>query len=155
MENIQKIIIRNLEQNDFDQIIKIAKSLPEWFTENGISKMEIDLRFQKGFVADYGSKIIGFLTFITLEGEGKIGWMGVLSNYHRMGIGSKLVDHLRTELKGAGVKSLQVYTLGDSVEYEPYARTRAFYRAVGFQDFRRIEQNDPECPEQLIMKMRL
>jgi GNAT superfamily N-acetyltransferase len=115
--------------------------------------MRIDLRYHKGYIAIIDSRIVGFLSFFTFEGVGKVGWMGVLPEFHRKGIGRKLVNQLISELKEAGVKSLQVYTLGDSVDYEPYVRTRAFYRAVGFKDFKKFEQDDPECPEQLILKM--
>jgi len=30
--------------------------------------------------------------------------------------------------------ALEVSTVADSVEYEPYARTRSFYHALGFSD---------------------
>jgi ribosomal protein S18 acetylase RimI-like enzyme len=155
METIQGITIRNYEPEDYEKVITIAKVLPEWFTENGIDKMKIDLRFQNGLVANLESDIIGFVSFFTLEGEGHVGWMGITPDYHRQGIGSKLIDHLKTRLKDGGVRSLNVLTLGDSVDYEPYARTRAFYRAVGFKDHRSYETDNPECPEQLVMKMDL
>jgi ribosomal protein S18 acetylase RimI-like enzyme len=155
MESIQGITIRNYETDDYEDVIEIAKALPEWFTKNGITKMKIDLRFQNGLVANIESEIIGFVSFFTVEGDGHIGWMGIIPQYHRQGIGSKLIDHLKTKLKDGGVKSLNVLTLGDSVDYEPYARTRAFYRAVGFEDHRRYKTDDPECPEQLVMKMDL
>ena len=155
MSNPDQITIRKYEKSDFNQLMDIAKSLPEWFTKNGISHVQIDLRFQKGFVAVYESKIIGFLSFITIEGEGQIGWMGILPEFQRQGIGNMLVSQLISELKEVGVKTLKVYTLGDSVEYEPYTKTRAFYRGMGFKDFKRFKQENPECPEQLIMIMDL
>ncbi len=155
MEKTDELTIRTYNPSDFDQLIKIAKALPEWFTENGINHMHIDLRFQQGFVALYDSEIVGFLSFFTVEGEGQIGWMGIFPKFHRQGIGRMLVNHLISELKNVGVKTLRVYTLGDSVEYEPYERTRAFYRGIGFKDFRRFKQDNIECPEQLIMIMDL
>jgi ribosomal protein S18 acetylase RimI-like enzyme len=155
LEKIEEISIRKYEPEDFKYIFEIANALPEWFTENGISHMQIDLKYQKGFVAVYEPKIIGFLSFITIEGEGQIGWMGVHPEFHRMGIGRMLVNKLITELKEVGVKTLRVYTLGDSVEYEPYERTRTFYKRVGFREFKKFKQDNPECPEQLIMIMDL
>jgi ribosomal protein S18 acetylase RimI-like enzyme len=155
MERIQEISIRKYESDDYDQLINIAKALPEWFTKNGIGKMEIDLRYQTGFVALSGSEIVGFLSFFTIEGEGQIGWLGVNPEFHRKGIGRTLLNKVISELKEAGIKTLQVYTLGDSVDYEPYTRTRAFYRSVGFKDFKCFETDDPECPEQLILKMNI
>lgn len=155
MANSDQITIRNYEPTDFENLIEIAQALPEWFTKNGISHMQIDLRFQNGFVAIYDSQIVGFISFITIEGEGQVGWMGLLPKFHRKGIGRMLVNQVISELKDVGVKILQVYTLGESVDYEPYARTRAFYRGIGFKDFRKFKQDNPECPEQLILKMEL
>lgn len=151
MDNTNKTTIRNYEKSDFQKIIDITKALHKWFTENGIRYMQIDLRYQQGFVALNDSGIVGFLTFFVTEGIGHIGWIGILPELHRQGIGRKLVEQLISELNQEGIHELRVNTLGDSVDCEPYERTRAFYRGIGFEDFQRIEQNDPECPEQLIM----
>ena len=144
-------MIRKYVTTDLEQLIEIAKTLPEWFTAGGIKHMSIDLRFQHGFVALNGSRIVGFLSFFVNESVAQIGWMGILSEFHRQGIGQKLVGKLISELKKAGIRKLRVNTLGDSVEYEPYARTRAFYRRIGFKDFQRIKQDNPEWPELLIL----
>jgi GNAT superfamily N-acetyltransferase len=151
MGNVNEINIRDYKPEDFKGIIEIAESLPEWFTKNGLENMKKDLGFQPGFVAEKDSDRIGFLSYFVSEGVGQIGWMGVLKELHRNGIGRKLVERTSSALKSAGISRLRVYTLGDSVEYEPYARTRAFYWAVGFEDHERIKQDNPECPEQLIM----
>lgn len=149
---MNEIIIRRYNvTGDFKHCIEIAKALPEWFTTGGVKHMSIDLRFQQGFVAVYDSRIIGFLSFFVNESVARIGWMGVLPEFHRQGIGRKLIERLISELKQAGVCELRVNTLGDSVEYEPYAETRAFYRRIGFKDFQRIKQDNPECPELLIL----
>lgn len=120
----------------------------------------IDLQFQKGYTAwQKNGGIIGFLSYYVNEGVAHIGCMGVRKEFHRNGVGRKLVQALTAELRPAegdrttGVEKVRVNTLGDSVEYEPYERTRAFYRGVGFSDLERIEQDDPECPEQLIMEL--
>ena len=151
MNKTNEIIIRKYETADFNHVIEITKALPEWFTKTGIEHMRVDLRFQQGFVAVSDSRIVGFLTFFVTEGVGHIGWIGILPEFHRQGIGRKLVGQLISELKMAGVNILRVNTLGDSVEYEPYERTRAFYWGMGFEDLQRIKQDDPECPEQLIL----
>jgi GNAT superfamily N-acetyltransferase len=151
MNKMDGIMIRKYVTTDFEQLIEIAKTLPEWFTAGGIKHMSIDLRFQHGFVALNDSRIVGFLSFFVNESVAQIGWIGVLSEFHHKGIGRKLVGRLISELKKVGIRELRVNTLGDSVEYEPYARTRAFYRKVGFKDFQRIKQDNPECPELLIL----
>ncbi|MFQ6089395.1 MAG: GNAT family N-acetyltransferase [Candidatus Methanofastidiosia archaeon] len=151
MDKIGEIVIRKYVNDDFEQLIEIAKALPEWFTTNGIKHMSIDLLYQHGFVAVLDFQIVGFLSFFVSEGIGQIGWIGILPEFHREGIGRKLIDGLISELRQKGVRELRVNTLGDSVEYEPYERTRAFYRGIGFKDFQRIKQDDPECPELLIL----
>lgn len=81
-------------------------------------------------------------------------WMGVLPTAHRKGIGRALISELIQDFKSQGITSIYVSTLGDTVEYPPYAETRAFYRAVGFSDFKRLQHPDnPECEEELILKM--
>jgi GNAT superfamily N-acetyltransferase len=151
MNKLDGIMIRKYATTDLEQLIEIAKTLPEWFTAGGIKQMSIDFRFQHGFVALNGSRIVGFLTFFVNESIAQIGWMGVLSEFHNQGIGKKLIDRLILKLKKVGIQELRVSTLGDSVEYEPYARTRTFYRRIGFKDLQRIKQNNPEWPELLIL----
>lgn len=151
MKENDEIIFRKYEVADLEQLIEIARALPEWFTATGIENMRMDLRFQQGFVAVKDSRIVGFLSFFVAEGVAWIGWMGILSDFHRKGIGRKMVEKLVSELKQAGVHELRVSTLGDSVKYEPYERTRAFYRGIGFTDFQHIKQDNPECPEKLIL----
>jgi hypothetical protein len=59
-------------------------------------------------------------------------------------------------MAGDGITEVFVDTLGDSVDYEPYARTRAFYRALGFTDHQRIMQPGNESmPERLVLVLRI
>src|SRR4030042_6328864 len=114
MNKMDGIMIRKYVTNDFEQLIEIAKTLPEWFTAGGIKHMSIDLRFQHGFVALNGSRIVGFLSFFVNESVAQIGWMGVLSEFHNQGIGKKLIGRLILKLKKVGIQELRVSTLGES-----------------------------------------
>jgi len=79
--------------------------------------------------------------------------MGILPILHRSGIGSQLLSELRNVLAKRDVSAVLVSTLGDSVDYEPYSRTRAFYRKNGFVDFQKIQHPDnPEQEEELILR---
>jgi hypothetical protein len=52
-----------------------------------------------------------------------------------------------------GVEYLQVKTLTDTVDYEPYARTRAFYVACGFRPLQVFSDLwDPENPALQLVK---
>ena len=143
--------IKEYNDSHLDAIRDIAQALPEWFTGKGVEKLSIDIGFQKGYVALIGSTMVGFVTFFVQEGIAHIGWMGVMKEHQRKGIWMGLLNGLEEMLKKEGIKELRVDTLGDSVEYEPYERTRAFYRKVGFTKFKSVMQDDPECPEKLTM----
>jgi GNAT superfamily N-acetyltransferase len=52
---------------------------------------------------------------------------------HRRGIGSALVRHGEDWLRSRGVEFVHVKTLGPSRPDPYYARTRAFYQAMGFR----------------------
>ena len=149
------MIIRGLERSDFDAVIEIAQSLPEWFTNSGIDSIRKDIVFQMGIIGIENRLPVGFLTFFVNQGVATIGWMGVRPNYHRGGVGKAMLEHLKDCLARARVNKILVSTLGDSVDYEPYARTRAFYRKSGFSDSKLILHPDnPEQEEELILELK-
>lgn len=152
-----QVAVRASEQaGDLVQILEIARALPSWFTQSGIRSMQVDLRYQPGWVATLEDRIVGFISFFVNQGKAEIGWIGVLPDLHRGGIGRLLLEQLITLLRAEQIAELYVHTLGDSVEYEPYRKTRAFYRGMGFQDFKRIANPDnPECEEDLILLLKL
>ncbi len=137
-------------------MLDLARQLPEWFTAGGLEHMAVDFGFQHRRVAvgDDG-QMLGFATFIVNEGIGRITWLGVRPDCHRSGIGRALALAIEKELADAGVQAVVVDTLGDSVDYEPYARTRAFYRALGYADQNRVFNDNPEYPEQLTLRKEL
>ena len=58
--------------------------------------------------------------------------MGVLEDCHLRGTGMKLIQAAETLCREKGVQFLTVKTLDSSAHYEPYERTRNFYRKAGF-----------------------
>lgn len=127
--------IRESRENDFKDMMRIAKRLhPDWFDKVAINEsMPIDLRVHRGYVAEENGRIVGFVTYKSDEGKAWIGWIGVDPEIHRRGIGSRLFKKMEERLKKIGVKELRVGTVAESVKYEPYERTRAFYRKMGFE----------------------
>jgi GNAT superfamily N-acetyltransferase len=72
---------------------------------------------------------------------------------HRSGVGRALMAAAEAHARSRGVRFLTVKTLGPSEAYEPYERTRAFYRAMGFaalEEFTEIW--GPENPTLLMAK---
>ncbi len=145
------IPVRQADSTDHAAIVDVARELPAWFTERGVHHISVDLAFQHALVVDHGDCVIAFLTYYVSEGICWIGWMGVIPEKRRTGLGRALMDALADALRPSGVAEMRVNTLGDSVAYEPYAETRAFYRGVGFTDHGRVFLDDPECPEQLTL----
>jgi GNAT superfamily N-acetyltransferase len=58
--------------------------------------------------------------------------MGIKQPYHRKGLGEKLIRWCEEYCKTRGIRFLTVKTLADLNPDESYAKTRAFYRAMGF-----------------------
>jgi ribosomal protein S18 acetylase RimI-like enzyme len=56
----------------------------------------------------------------------------VYRQYHRYGVGRAMLLAAENYLRDLGVQYLQVKTLSDSHPDEGYAKTRAFYQAMGF-----------------------
>lgn len=148
--------LRPMTPDDFTAAIDVARSLPEWFNEPGIEQMTADLHDQMGAVAQMDGEVVGFITWCTHDdGVGEIGWIAVGPDQHRHGIGSCLLELAEDSLRDSGVTEVQVETLGDSVDYEPYERTRAFYRAAGYRDFKRVMTDNPGMPESLTLRKSL
>lgn len=87
-------------------------------------------------------------TFLALDSEKPIGFltverygvhsaemlvMGVYKEYHRQGIGRRLVKTAEEYLLALGVEYIQVKTLSDSHPDLNYTKTREFYYALGFR----------------------
>jgi ribosomal protein S18 acetylase RimI-like enzyme len=111
----------------------IAGRLRTHFDDNAMEQMPKDLRSHRLYLVEEDGEVLGFLTIKPgQEGGAEISWMGVRPDLHRKGIGRALVDEAERRLIAGGVERLMVRTLADTVDYEPYEGTRAFYRAVGF-----------------------
>ncbi len=141
---------------DHQKVIRIMHQLPDWFNEAARRNIKIDLEFHQGFVAeDTAGESIGFLTYYVYEAVGIIGWLGVLSDKHRTGIGTNLLTVFEDEMKKKGINLIQVYTLSDRVNYPPYEGTRKFYFKNKFIEFRRVQTKNPDCPEELYLRKEL
>lgn len=133
--------IRPVEEGDGPAILLLARSLDKWFNAEGLARMSRDLRSHEGFVAVRGGTVVGFVTWERLPSRrANLSWMGVAVPEQRRGIGRALLETLVRSVRREGVTSIEVSTVADSVDYEPYERSRAFYRAMGFVD----ERVDPK-----------
>ncbi len=128
--------LRPLRPADAAAVLALARSLPAWFNAEGLAAIERDVVRHRGFVAEEES-LLGFVLWQPLEdGVADLSWMAVAESRHRRGLGTALLDAVVEAARREGHAFLEVSTLADSCPYEPYARTRAFYRARGFRDHR-------------------
>lgn len=137
MAMTRPFVIRPIEEGDAPSILLLARSLVKWFIAEGLDQMGRDLNLHEGFVAVRGDRILGFVTWTAIdEAVASLSWIGVAEEEHRRGIGRVLFQALVAELRRKGFRHVEVSTVADSVDYEPYAATRRFYRAMGFVDHR-------------------
>ena len=146
--------IREIIQEDHTTIVEMAKSLRQWFTELGVQQIAGDLRTQKGLVALEDENVAGFVTYAVAVDErvAELTWIAVHPNFHRKGIGRSLVEALEEVLVSLGVSAIEVSTVADTVEYEPYTRTRSFYHALGFLDVRVDRGWYPSGDDRLLLR---
>lgn len=141
-----------MRADDYGAAMELARSLPDFFNDQGIAEMAVDLLNADGAVAELSGGLVGFVTWSNRESVGRIGWIGVDGHHHREGIGRRLLEMAESVLRASGADTLQVDTLGESIDYEPYARTRAFYRSVGFEDVESVTLDNPGMPEMLTLE---
>lgn len=114
----------------------ILKQLPEWF---GIPEArENYIRESAGefMIASFENGTPN--GFLCLKETGKdtveIAVMGVLKEYHRKGIGTRLFEAAMRIAAEQGFSFLQVKTV-QMGRYEEYDRTNLFYQSCGFKEF--------------------
>lgn len=126
----------------------ILQALPDWFgIEDAIVHYSAEIERLPTCLAQDAEMTVGFLSLKQHNAyAAEIYVMGIRVEAHRRGIGRQLVLEAETWLRRAGVEYLQVKTLSDSHPDLYYARTRAFYFALGFrpvEEFKHLwgEQN--------------
>lgn len=121
----------------------VLRALPDWFgIEESLLQYVADAgnaaKFET-FVAAVGGRVVGFVTLRRHFAEsGEIHCLGVVPESHGPGVGRALVEHVEHILRTGSAAFLQVKTMGPSRPCAFYARTLAFYRAIGFAPLEEI-----------------
>jgi ribosomal protein S18 acetylase RimI-like enzyme len=129
--------------------VPILRMLPDWFgIEAAILNYEREIQHLPTFLAKADGSVPGFLSLKQhTPFSAEIFVMAVLPGVQRSGIGQALVDSAEGYARGLGVEYMQVKTLGPSNPDPGYAKTRAFYEALGFrplEEFKQIwDENNP------------
>ena len=137
-ENEDKVSISEVEDPVEKQKITrlILEALPEWFGLPDSREEYITESSNRPFFAAYDeNKPIGF---VYLDETGKdtveLYVMGILKEYHRQGIGRKLVEKAKELAKRKGYSFMQVKTV-QMGKYKEYDKTNCFYLSLGFKEF--------------------
>jgi GNAT superfamily N-acetyltransferase len=117
-----------------DDVERILRGLPEWFgIESSLLDYVEEARVLPTVVARAGSDVVGVcLVRRHTELAAEIELLAVERALHHRGVGRALIERARDDARAEGIELLQVKTYGPSGQSVEYARTRAFYRAIGF-----------------------
>ena len=137
--------------------IPILRSLPEWFgIEESIVRYSSEIGYLPTFLACNSERVTGFQSVKQHNPySAEVYVMGVKPEVHRRGMGRALMDRAHEWLRAQGIEYLQVKTLGPTNSDPNYAKTRAFYMAMGFrplEEFKQIWNEQDPC---LILVKRL
>lgn len=114
----------------------VLRKLPAWFADEEALREYIqgvkDSLLWAAF--DRNDSCIGFFSIKThYQCIGEIYVCGVLPELRGRGIGRAIYNEVENYLIQRGYTYMVVKTLSDTIDYEPYAQTREFYRKLEFQ----------------------
>lgn len=136
--NTDTIRVRPLATSDAGSCDAVIAGLPQFFGQpEGVRDCAAAVRKQRGLVAEHGSVVVGFLTFVCHhEVSAEITWMAVHARNRHRSTGKRLLAALERSLAEDGIQLLSVKTLSpnsnDGTGEDVYGPTRRFYESCGF-----------------------
>ncbi len=128
------------DQRHIGACLATAKELGQYFTDEAIATIGEDLRKHSLYVALGSGEVVGFATVQRKSAHvAEILWMAVKLAQQHKGIGSAIMSHVADDLRGQGVRLLEVKTLAEDADYPPYEATRRFYEKMGFMHLETID----------------
>ena len=127
------IVVRRSVARDAVACIEIIRGLPDFFTDEEREQVAQDLLTLDTWVIAEGPCVIGF-TVVERRSDftAELLWMAVALDKRGRGTGTQLLTHVLDVLAAEGVSLVEVKTLDQSADYEPYETTRAFWQQRGF-----------------------
>jgi len=123
------IVIKNT--TDVDSALKVAESSKDYF-ETGFEDLKRDLRKHTLRGAYLENIMVGFITYKENNPDVvELSWLAVMPKHRKHGIGSKLAVNTLERLKDR-YKICEVKTLAETHKDKGYAKTRNFYKKLGF-----------------------
>ncbi|MDP2571397.1 GNAT family N-acetyltransferase [Vibrio penaeicida] len=112
----------------------VLRTVPEWFGREEALREYVDtIETLDTYTAWQKDKLVGFFSVdYHNDYSAELHVLAVDKEYHRQGIGRKLLVAIESDLKARAIKLLQVKTLGTSACDDNYDKTRHFYIGMGF-----------------------
>ncbi|MCL2564369.1 MAG: GNAT family N-acetyltransferase [Defluviitaleaceae bacterium] len=134
MISIREITEAGLKMEIVD---KILHALPDWFGNENAIQNYIKISAELPFWGVFDKKeAVGFLAMKPHNSlHAELCVMGILTEYHHMSIGRGLFNTFQNYCINNNYKYISVKTLDSSINYEPFNKTRKFYKAMGFLPF--------------------
>jgi len=148
------LVVREISTNDRESVIEISGKLSQWFIKAALEAIAHAVETERGYLALENEKCMGFATYLPCSDRkrAELTWIGVEPTLHRTGIGRSLVEAIERDLVRDHYECLEVNTVAETVDYEPYARTRSFYHSIGFRDVSVQPKGFPSGDDKLLMR---
>jgi GNAT superfamily N-acetyltransferase len=149
-------MIREVNSNKGAICAEILASLPNWFgmPESNAAYVR-NVEALPMFAAENNGVVEGFIALKRMTSFAfEIHVLGVHPELHRKGVGRALLLRAEEYVRATGVRYLTVKTLSASDPDPGYARTRAYYEAMGFlpiEEFGTLW--NPENPAVMMLKI--
>ncbi len=129
---------------------EIIEALPAWFgipeSNEEYFKGVVETDFYTAYMSE---QEVGFFSIIShFKETSEIYVCGILPDFHRLGIGQKLLQTAEDDLRKKKKKFLTVKTLSSAHPDTSYAKTREFYKACGFvpvEEFKELWGKENPC----------
>ncbi|MBT4760874.1 MAG: GNAT family N-acetyltransferase [Bdellovibrionaceae bacterium] len=129
---------------------EILRSLPDWFGIEDSTVAYINgCKTMPMYVMEENEKAIGFISLHKhFQKSCELYVLGILQEYHRKGLGKKLITHAECEAKKNGFEFMTVKTLSEGRPDKFYDKTRAFYLGIGYaplEEFKTLWDESNPC----------
>jgi GNAT superfamily N-acetyltransferase len=146
--------IEVVRRRDPDAVREILATIPEWFGIPEANKSYVeDADRLPSYLAVDGDDVVGVaLLNEHFPASRELHLIAVRRDRHRQGAGRAMLAAIESDLREAGVRILEVHTVGPSSDSAEYARTREFYLAAGFVAMNELQRIDWDGPTLILAK---
>ena len=145
-----------VQRSDPNAVERLLRALPDWFgIEQSLREYVEDARTKPTYLAvDSATTEVRGALLVTrhFPESAEMHVLAVDPGHHRRGIGAGLVGRFEADMRADGVRLLAVKTRGPSIPDESYAKTLAFYLAMGYLPLEELDGYWPEDPCLILVK---